>query len=174
MGPQTWSRSPASTRRLTSKKNHKRHWRPTLVAPNITETIEAGQLTWPLFSQKRGVSAPAAASIPGKTQVWGAWEKLCEVLNQFQTSRNVVTRLTKSTMGECATFSNGKCWPERCTDGGWTCDDEVCTVPSFWDLSHAVRGCLNNCRTCTRLSQLSTEKSVLMLDNSCARVAKDQ
>ena len=37
------------------------------------------------------------------------------------------------------------------------------TFQSFWDLSHAVRRCHNNCRKCARMSQLSPEKSVLTL-----------
>ena len=37
------------------------------------------------------------------------------------------------------------------------------TFQSFRDLSHAVRGCHNNCRKYARMSQLSAEKSVLML-----------
>ena len=41
---------------------------------------------------------------------------------------------------------------------------------AFWNLSHAVRGCHNNCRKCARMSQLSAEKSVLMLDKlMCTR-----
>ena len=37
------------------------------------------------------------------------------------------------------------------------------TFQSFPDLSHAVRGCHNNCSKCASVSQLSAEKSVLML-----------
>ena len=44
------------------------------------------------------------------------------------------------------------------------------TLQSFRDLSDAVRRCHNNCRKCTRVSQLSAEKSVLMLDKlMCTR-----
>ena len=44
------------------------------------------------------------------------------------------------------------------------------TCHSFWNLSHAVRGCHNNCRKWQRMSQLSAEKSALMLDQlMCTR-----
>ena len=40
------------------------------------------------------------------------------------------------------------------------------TFQSFWDLSHAVRGCHFNCRKCARASQLSAQKSMLMLSKT--------